>query len=119
MVKNNQNKLTEDYISEYYNKRRQLNKLEDEVKEMSDVIKNTLVSNNMYYCRVGRYSISMESCHKPNKDFIKLIKDTNYSYLISETCTRNNFDYICEKLCLDKDKYRDFQYNRLFVIKKK
>lgn len=110
-------RFDEDFIEDFYNKKEQLHKLEEELKEMTIYIKTQLEGEHMFYTRVGTYTAFLEPCHTPNEVFIQLMKQQGYAHLIKESCLMKDFNLICEQLHLDKDLYCSLKHKRLYVKK--
>lgn len=108
----------ESFIEELYTKRMQLKKLQDEVEEMSKRVKNKLYEKGMLYAGTEKYSIYLEPCHKPKENFIQLLKEINRTDLIKESCYMRDLESICEELKLDKNLYRTFNFDKLYIDKK-
>lgn len=108
----------EKIIEEFYTKRIQLKKLQEEVDEMSKAIKSKLDEKGMFYSSTENYNIYIEPCHKPTEKFIKLLKDINRTDLIRESCAMRDVEKICSEMKLDKNLYSVFWFDKLYVDKK-
>lgn len=110
--------VDEKYIAEYYSKRQQLNKLKDEVEEMSEIIKLHLEKKYPLGKTYGEYAACLHTKNKLNYNFIHMLKENNMQDRIIEVCyIKDCKDIVSTFTKEDENKYYDFWYKQLFVRK--
>ena len=110
--------VNDKYIAEYYAKRQQLNRLKDEVEEMSDTIKLHLEKRALLGKTYGNYVASISIKNRLNSNFIQMLKEKNMQDRIVETCNAKDCKDIIQNFTKeDEDKYFDEWYKQLIVRK--
>lgn len=107
------------FISDYFNKRYEMNRLKNEVDDASKKIKDILLSNGMYYASTENYTVNIHKQHQSNDKFILLLKENNMANYIQEYCSVNIVDNIAHKLGVDPKEYKDIRCHVLKVNRKK
>ena len=112
-------RFDEKFVSEFYDKKIQYKKLEEELCEMTSFIKSKMESEVMMFTSTSKYNLYIEPCYKPNNKFINLLEYNNLHELIEKKCSIRNFEKGCEILQIDNpNQYRELWYKKLYVNKK-
>lgn len=113
--------VNEKYIAQYYEKKAQLNRLKDEVDEMSKVIKNSLIEHKSPMGKTyGEYKVYLHSKVKLNDNFILMLKNSGMQDRITEVCyMKDCSDLVSAFTKEEKEVYLEEWYKQLFVTKKK
>lgn len=111
--------IDEKYIADYYEKRKKLRELDEEVSEMSSYIKKYMKSKTLLGTTVGAYTIKVEVKYRPTSKFLNMLREFGLSQYIDESCTTKNFELACDKLNLNKKEHSEVWYDILFVNKKR
>ena len=110
--------VTYELLDEFYSKKKEIEKLEKELREMRDSIVLELRSNGMFGGRVREYTYYIEPCRRPTEDFISVMKESGFSDLIKESCSMKDFDNICNSLSIEnKEKYLKHWFDKFYVKK--
>lgn len=111
--------LNEEYLANYYAKRKELNKLQYEVETMSRNIKAVLLENHKPTgYTYGSYVASLSSTKKLNNNFIQLLKNLNMQHKIVESAYVKDCKEIIDNFTKeDREKYFDERSKNLVVKK--
>lgn len=117
-VRNIDYRFDERYIEDYFKKRREMNRLKNEVDATSKEIKKILTQHGMLYASTNNYNIMMTQTHKVSNEFIQVLKDNNMNNFIVETCYLPRLQEASTILGIDPTPYKEI-YNHVLKISKK
>ena len=111
--------INEEYLANYYAKRKELNKLKSEVDSMAYNIKAVLLEQHTPTgCAYGSYVASLSTRNRLNSNFVQLLKDLNMPHKIVECAYVKDCKEIVENFNKeDKEKYYD-EWCKQLVVKK-
>lgn len=111
--------ITYELLNEFYSKKKELEKLDLEIREIRNSIVSELKSDGLLGGRVGGYTYYIEPCHKPTQEFIDVMKEHGYSKLVRESCSMANFNKVFSDIGLEnKRDFLEFWFDKLYVKKK-
>ena len=111
----------EEIIQQLYLKRKQLNKLQKEVDELTSQIKGSLQLNHMFYASTKNFTLYLNPKNKPTSNFIQMLENNGLENLVYKHCYKDNFILGCNKLDIPKEEYSNYQelwYYTLSINKK-
>ena len=111
--------VNENYIADYYKKKKMLNELKIETDLMAKNIKESLLVGRTPLGKTyGKYVASLVNVKRLNSRFIQMLKQTNREDRILETAHVKDCKDIIETFTEeDKEKYYDEWYKQLIVRK--
>ncbi|OOB76798.1 MAG: hypothetical protein BEN19_03995 [Epulopiscium sp. Nuni2H_MBin003] len=108
----------DELIGEYYQKKQELAKLKQEVKELSDTIKDTMHEYGIIYTSTENYDITIKSRNKVKPEFIEILEENNLSQYITQTCYVKDLDSASKLLDINPAEYKELDYHYLHVSEK-